>query len=247
MGAALPKPSFDAVDEARIDLTLRDMSLDEKLGQMWQVDWRTMRPRPGCAGVPWLGRVMEMVVNLLPGCSSDRPLRDEDVDDVTRLALGSVLGGGGAFPNPNTPEAWCTQGDALQRAACATRAGVPLLIGNDTVHGQVHLEGATLFPHHIGLGCTRDAELVERLAMLAARESAACGINWIFAPCATVPRDLRWGRTYEGFSEDPQLVGELAAAEVRGGAASPHPSPRPDTDRRRDPDPSPISSKAASS
>lgn len=247
MGAALPKPSFDAVDEARIDLTLRDMSLDEKLGQMWQVDWRTMRPRPGCAGVPWLGRVMEMVVNLLPGCSSDRPLRDEDVDDVTRLALGSVLGGGGAFPNPNTPEGWCKQGDALQRAACATRAGVPLLIGNDTVHGQVHLEGATLFPHHIGLGCTRDAELVERLAMLAARESAACGINWIFAPCATVPRDLRWGRTYEGFSEDPQLVGELAAAEVRGGAASPHPDPpRPGTDPRRDPEPNPIGSKATS-
>ena len=219
MGAALPKPSFDAVDESRIDAMLRGMSLDEKLGQMWQVDWRTMRPRPGCASVPWLGRLMELVVNLLPGCSSDRPLRDEDVEDVTRLALGSVLGGGGAFPNPNTPEAWCEQADALQRAACATQAGVPLLIGNDTVHGQVHLEGATLFPHHIGLGCTRDAELVERLAVLAARESAACGINWIFAPCATVPRDLRWGRTYEGFSEDPQLVAELAAAEVAPRAA----------------------------
>ena len=69
MGAALPKPSFDAVDESRIDATLRGMSLDEKLGQMWQVDWRTMRPRPrGCASVPWLGRLMEMVVNLLPGC-----------------------------------------------------------------------------------------------------------------------------------------------------------------------------------
>ena len=158
--------------------------------------------------------IMELVVNLLPGCSSDRPLRDEDVEDVTRLALGSVLGGGGAFPNPNTPEAWCEQADALQRAACATQAGVPLLIGNDTVHGQVHLEGATLFPHHIGLGCTRDAELVERLAVLAARESAACGINWVFAPCATVPRDLRWGRTYEGFSEDPAIVATLGAAEV---------------------------------
>ena len=135
---------------------------------------------------------------------------------LASAALGSVLGGGGAFPNPNTPEAWCEQGDALQRAACATQAGVPLLIGNDTVHGQVHLEGATLFPHHIGLGCTRDAELVERLAVLAARESAACGINWIFAPCATVPRDLRWGRTYEGFSESPELVATLGAAEVVG-------------------------------
>ena len=82
MGAALPKPSFDAVDESRIDAMLRGMSLDEKLGQMWQVDWRTMRPRPGCASVPWLGRLMELVVNLLPGCSSDRPLRDEDVEDV---------------------------------------------------------------------------------------------------------------------------------------------------------------------
>ena len=157
MGAALPKPSFDAVDESRIDATLRDMSLDEKLGQMWQVDWRIMRPRPRSAGVGLLSRVIEMVVNLLPGCSSERPLRDEDVTDVTRLALGSVLGGGGAFPMPNTPEAWLEQADALQRAACATRMGVPLLIGNDTVHGQVHLKDATLFPHHIGLGCTVSA------------------------------------------------------------------------------------------
>ena len=92
--------------------------------------------------------------------------------------------------------------DTLQRAAAKTASGVPLLIGNDTVHGQVNLRGATIFPHHIGLGCARDADLVERLAKLAALESAACGVNWIFAPCATVPRDLRWGRTYEGFGED---------------------------------------------
>ena len=71
-----------------------------------------------------------------------------------RSRIESVLGGGGAFPVPNTPETWCNQGEALQRAACATRTGVPLLVGNDTVHGQVHLKGATLFPHHIGLGCT---------------------------------------------------------------------------------------------
>lgn len=213
MGAALPKPSLDAVDEDVLDSLINSMSLDEKLGQMWQVDWRILRPRPMLG---MLGRMIEVLVNLVPGCSAERPLRDKDCAEVTNLALGSVLGGGGAFPVPNTSENWAEQEDALQRAADATPTGVPLLIGNDTVHGQVHLKGATIFPHHIGLGCTRDVELVERLAMLAARESAACGINWIFAPCATVPRDLRWGRTYEGFSEDPRLVGELSAAEVRG-------------------------------
>ena len=108
-------------------------------------------------------------------------------------------------------------------AARATRAaraigsgGVPLLIGNDSVHGHANLRGATLFPHHIGQGCMNDAALVEELARLSCRESHACGINWMFAPCCTVPDDLRWGRTYEAFSEDPAVVAELAAAEVRG-------------------------------
>ena len=108
----------------------------------------------------------------------------------------------------------CSNGPRA-RARAAPASGVPLLIGNDSVHGHANLRGATLFPHHIGQGCMNDASLVEELRGCR-RESHACGINWMFAPCCTVPDDLRWGRTYEAFSEDPAVVAELAAAEVRG-------------------------------
>ena len=205
--------TLSSSDLALVEAALAKMSLDDKLGQMWQVDWRILRPKR-FGGLGWLGRILDMALDQI--APKDAPLDDRDAAELTKLALGSVLGGGGAFPMPNTPASWCAQSDTLQRAAAKTASGVPLLIGNDTVHGQVNLRGATIFPHHIGLGCARDADLVERLAKLAALESAACGVNWIFAPCATVPRDLRWGRTYEGFGEDAALVGELSAAEVRG-------------------------------
>jgi beta-glucosidase len=145
-----------------------------------------------------------------------------DMQALAAHKLGAVLGGGGAAPEPNEPAAWRAHVASMQAAAArATRAaralgGVPLLIGNDSVHGHANLRGATLFPHHIGQGCMNDAALVEELARLSCRESHACGINWMFAPCCTVPDDLRWGRTYEAFSDDPAVVAELAAAEVRG-------------------------------
>jgi beta-glucosidase len=131
---------------------------------------------------------------------------------VTTWRLGSVLSGGGSTPTPNTPEAWADMVDRFQRAALATRLGIPLLYGVDSVHGHGNLVGATVFPHNIGLGATRDPRLVERIAHVTAEETRATGPQWIFAPCVCVARDLRWGRTYESFSEHPGLVIKMATA-----------------------------------
>ena len=206
---------LDEADEARICAILAGMTLREKLGQMFQINWVVMRPATGIAG--WIPVPHESLAH-----NDHRPLGDVSVAAVSDDFLGSVLGGGGDAPDPNTPEAWRMQNASMQRAAAATPAGVPLLIGNDSVHGQNNLRGATLFPHHIGQGCMRnergesDEVMVRQLAGIAARESHACGVNWLFTPCAAVPQDLRWGRTYEGFSEDPSIVSLLAAAEVQG-------------------------------
>ena len=208
--------------ERAIDALVARLSLEEKIGQMFQVDWRSLRSPMG----GMLDAITPLAAQpLLSQVASDEPLRERTAPvmaAVTKGNLGSVLGGGGAHPSPNAPRAWLEQAAALQAAAARSASGMPLLIGNDSVHGQVNLFGATLFPHHIGQGCMRDADgqphaaLVERLAVVAARESYACGINWLFSPCLAVPRDVRWGRTYEGFGEEPALVGLLGAAEVRG-------------------------------
>jgi beta-glucosidase len=131
---------------------------------------------------------------------------------VTTWRLGSVLSGGGSTPTPNTPDAWANMVDQFQRAALATRLGIPLLYGVDSVHGHGNLVGATVFPHNIGLGATRDPRLVERIAHVTAEETRATGPQWIFGPCVCVARDLRWGRTYESFSEHPGLVIKMATA-----------------------------------
>jgi beta-glucosidase len=131
---------------------------------------------------------------------------------VTTWRLGSVLSGGGSTPTPNTPEAWADMVDGFQRRALATRLGIPLIYGVDSVHGHGNLVGATVFPHNIGLGATRDPRLVKRIAHVTAEETRATGPQWIFAPCVCVARDLRWGRTYESFSEDPGLVIRMETA-----------------------------------
>lgn len=128
------------------------------------------------------------------------------------LRLGSVLSGGGSAPEPNTPEAWADMVDAYQQVAIRTLLGIPVLYGVDAVHGHNTLEGATIFPHNIGLGATRDPELVERVARATAVEVAATGPRWTFSPCLCVARDDRWGRTYESFSEDPAVVTQMASS-----------------------------------
>jgi beta-glucosidase len=131
---------------------------------------------------------------------------------VATWRLGSVLSGGGSTPTPNTPEAWADMVDGFQRQALRTRLGIPLIYGVDSVHGHGNLVGATVFPHNIGLGATRDPRLVEQIQHVTATETRATGPQWVFAPCVCVARDLRWGRTYESFGEDPGLVIKMETA-----------------------------------
>ncbi len=140
----------------------------------------------------------------------------EDVDHVREYMVGSLLSGGGSDPATNSFEDWRALYEMYQSKALETRLGIPLLYGVDAVHGHSNVIGAVVFPHNIGLGATRNAELVEEIASITAKEIKATGINWDFAPCVAVPRDDRWGRTYEGFAEEPKLVAELGAAAVRG-------------------------------
>src|SRR4051812_49272335 len=131
---------------------------------------------------------------------------DADPSLITSYGLGSVLSGGGSVPTPNTPGAWADMVDRYQQAALDTRLGIPLIYGVDSVHGHGNLQGATVFPHNIGLGATRDPRLVEEIGHITAEETRASGPQWAFAPCVCVARDDRWGRTYESFGEDPRLV-----------------------------------------
>ncbi|MGI5163870.1 glycoside hydrolase family 3 protein [Spirillospora sp. CA-253888] len=126
-------------------------------------------------------------------------------DDITRYRLGSLLSGGGSVPAPNNAASWADMYDGFQRAALATPLRIPLVYGVDAVHGHNNVHGATIFPHNIGLGATRDPELVRRIGRATAEEVAGTGVDWNFAPCLCVARNDRWGRTYESFGEVPEL------------------------------------------
>jgi beta-glucosidase len=168
--------------DERVEDLLSQMTLEEKAGQMTQVNWQDL----------------------------------EVATDMKTYFIGSLLNGGGAVPSPNTPAGWADMYDGFQALAMDTRLGIPMIYGTDAVHGHNNLYGAVIFPHSIGLGSTRNESLVEEIAGITAVEVAATGVDWTFAPCVAVPRDERWGRTYEGFSEDPELVSILGAAAVRG-------------------------------
>ena len=141
----------------------------------------------------------------------------KDISDIERYFLGSVLSGGNSDPKEgNSLKAWTDMYDRCQTRALNTRLRIPILFGVDAVHGHNNVLDAVIFPHNIGLGCTRNPKLVERAARITADEVRATGINWAFAPCVTVPRDERWGRTYEGFGESPELARTLGEAAVRG-------------------------------
>jgi beta-glucosidase len=137
---------------------------------------------------------------------------DSDTSKIKDDKLGSVLSGGGSVPTPNTPQAWADMVDRYQRAALRTRLHIPLIYGIDTVHGDGNMYGATVFPHNIGLGASRDPGLVRDVEHIAAEETRTTGPQWAFAPCICVARDDRWGRTYESFGEDPELVARMETA-----------------------------------
>ncbi|TYB61888.1 beta-glucosidase [Nonomuraea sp. PA05] len=131
--------------------------------------------------------------------------------DVGTYRLGSVLSGGGSAPSPNTATAWADMYDRYQNAALATPLGIPMIYGVDAVHGHNNVHGATIFPHNIGLGATRDPALVQRIGRAVAEEVSGTGIDWNFAPCLCVARNDRWGRTYESFGETPELPASMAS------------------------------------
>jgi beta-glucosidase len=163
---------------------LEKMTLDEKIGQMTQVD-----------------------SGALLGHESD----------IATYFLGSVLSGGGSNPpDGSSAQAWKEMVARFDTTALTTRLQIPLIYGIDAVHGHNNVDSATIFPHNVGLGATRDPALVERAARITAEEVAGTGIDWTFAPCVAVSRDERWGRSYESFGENPELVATMGAAVVRG-------------------------------
>ena len=136
--------------------------------------------------------------------------------DIDERLIGGVLSGGGGSPAENTPEGWAAMVGDFQEEALQTRLAIPLLYGVDAVHGHGNLRGATLFPHNIGLGAANDPALMTEIGRVTAAEMAATGISWNYAPAVSVPQDIRWGRTYEGYSERPEIVTALAAAYLQG-------------------------------
>jgi beta-glucosidase len=167
----------------QVESMLSQMTLDEKIGQMTQVDSAALK----------------------------------DKSDVKKYFLGSVLSGGGSDPAAgNTARDWLAFVAGFQDEALQTRLKIPLIYGIDAVHGHNNIDGATIFPHHIGMGAAYDPMLVQRAERATAEEVAGTGIRWAFAPCVTVPQDARWGRTYEGYSDKTALVTKLGAAAVIG-------------------------------
>jgi beta-glucosidase len=167
--------------EKRVEDLLRRMTLDEKIGQMTQVEKNNIKP-----------------------------------GDITKYSIGSILSGGGGSPSENTPQAWYAMVDGFQKEALSTRLKIPIIYGVDAVHGHGNLRNATIFPQNIGLGAANDPELTEKIGRATAEEMLGTGIPWNFAPCVAVVQDVRWGRTYEGYSEDTQIVTSLGTAYLKG-------------------------------
>ncbi|XP_031386559.1 uncharacterized protein LOC116200035 isoform X2 [Punica granatum] len=131
---------------------------------------------------------------------------------IRDFSVGSILSAGGSGPRENAVSSeWADMVDGFQRAALESRLGIPIIYGIDAVHGNNSIYGATIFPHNIGLGATRDAELVERIGVATALEVRASGIPYTFAPCVAVLKDPRWGRCYESYSEDTDIVRKMTS------------------------------------
>ncbi|MCW9016218.1 MAG: exo 1,3/1,4-beta-D-glucan glucohydrolase, partial [Kangiellaceae bacterium] len=147
---------------------------------------------------------------------------DFTVEDMRRYGFGSYLNGGGSFPNKNkhsTPANWIALAESMYQASIDDSldgSTIPTMWGTDAVHGHNNVIGATLFPHNIGLGATRNPNLIKRIAQATAKEVMVTGIDWVFAPTVAVAQDDRWGRTYESYSEDPEVVRQYSSAIVKG-------------------------------
>jgi len=181
------RPLRDPKVEARIEAILKRMSVADKIGQLIQVDIASIEP-----------------------------------SDLRTYKLGSILNGGNAGPGGNDlapPIEWLKLADQFYDASMARsdgRPAIPVIWGTDAVHGNNNIPGATLFPHNIGLGAARDRDLMREIGHVTAIETAAAGIDWTFAPTLAVVRDDRWGRTYESYSEEPQIQADYAGAVIEG-------------------------------
>lgn len=168
-------------------IILEQMTLEEKIGQVIQADIGSVTP-----------------------------------EEVQKYNLGSILNGGNSAPGGGKTaewQEWVALADAMWLASTDTSdggVGIPAIWGTDAVHGHNNLQYATIFPHNIGLGATRDTGLLKRIGAVTAHEVRATGLDWVFAPTVAVARDYRWGRTYESYSENPQLVSDLGAALILG-------------------------------
>ena len=136
--------------------------------------------------------------------------------DIAKMGIGSILSGGGGNPKPNNPQSWRDMVNGFIEESLQSRLAIPLIYGSDCVHGHNNCVDTTIFPHNVGLGAAGSAELVEQIAAATAREMQATGVRWNFAPAVSLPIDVRWGRSYEGFSQEPELITELSSAYVRG-------------------------------
>jgi len=138
--------------------------------------------------------------------------------DITTYFIGSVLSGGGEGPSGSggTATQWADMYDNYMSYSLTTRLGIPIIYGVDAVHGHNNVYGATIFPHHIGMGASRDTVLMKSADDVTRQEVLGTGMDWAFAPCVCVPRNDRWGRTYEGFSEDPATVQSMGGASIDG-------------------------------
>ena len=181
-------PEIDPETERFVEQILERMSLEQKIGQIIQAEIQHVSP-----------------------------------EEVREFGLGSVLNGGGSFPGLDRRASiadWTALASRFQAAGRQPMAkelpAIPILWGTDAVHGHNNVFGATIYPHNIGLGATRNAALVEAIGRATAADVAATGIDWNFAPTLAVARDLRWGRAYESFSSDPELVTELGRAAIIG-------------------------------
>ena len=137
-------------------------------------------------------------------------------EDIAEYSLGALLSGAGAKPTDNTVEGWRKMVEHYINTSKQSRLGIPVLYGVDSIHGHSNVPGATVFPHAIGLGASGNSELVEEVARVTREEMLATGIVWNYSPTLDLPTDIRWGRMYETFSDDPKLTARLGAAYVRG-------------------------------
>jgi beta-glucosidase len=183
-----PKWPFDkdAALEERVSSLLKKMTVEEKVGQVIQGDIASMKP-----------------------------------EDMKKYHLGSILAGGGSAPGGNErapAKEWLKLADEFYTASIDTSnggVGIPMIWGIDAMHGHSNIVGAVLFPHNVGLGATRDPKLLAEIAHVTAQQVRTTGIEWIFAPTVTVPQDDRWGRSYEGYSEDPNVVASYSGVFVK--------------------------------